>query len=283
MTNSLVKDTAANQVWNNSLIMVRVIKYLKRANFAPMCLSCKLGWLYGTEAMWGYPKLQGIKGFNRFADTITRKPPLQLGSATCYGAFVKTLDLSVVGGRKKKINISKVASILAACTNLDSIDLSLCQSIEESQLFGLFRDNSRLHNNLVYLTLDKMKVSDEVMGRIVRLLPKLQFLQLSETYAGPLTCKAIGSCLSGLLSLEVTNCKSINDDCLVMIARGCRLLRYISIEGCIYITSHDVEGLMLKHGCHPRISEDDHGDYVTYVDYDEDLWKLMAPYLTKEG
>ncbi|KAJ1885570.1 hypothetical protein LPJ81_006878, partial [Coemansia sp. IMI 209127] len=267
MTNSLVKDTAANQVWNNSLIMVRVIKYLKGADFAPMCLSGKLGWLYGTEDMWSSPKLQGIKKFNQFADAVTHKPLLQLGSATCYGVFVKTLDLSAVGGRKNEMNFSKAAPILAACTNLDRVNLSLCQSIKESQLLRLFRDNSHLHNNLVYLTLDKMKVSDKMMGRIVRLLPKLQFLQLSETNAGPLTCQAIGSRLSGLQSLEVANCKQINDNCLVMIAQGCRLLSYINIKGCISIGSHEVEELMSGHGCIARVYDGYYGGYEDYEDY----------------
>ncbi|KAJ2399251.1 hypothetical protein GGI23_002766 [Coemansia sp. RSA 2559] len=109
-----------------------------------------------------------------------------------------------------------------------------------------------------------------MMGRIVRQLPKLQYLQLSETKTGPLTCQAIGSCLSGLWLLDVANCDQINDACPVVVAQGCKLLNGIKIEICMSITTHDVDELMAEYGCSPRVSDssdDDHEDYEDYKDH----------------
>ncbi|KAJ2384433.1 hypothetical protein GGI23_006931 [Coemansia sp. RSA 2559] len=109
-----------------------------------------------------------------------------------------------------------------------------------------------------------------MIGRIVRQLPKLQHLQLSENKAGPLTFQASGSCLSGLWLLDVANCDQINDACPVMVAQGSKLFNGIKIESCMSITTHDVDELIVEYGCSPRVSDgsdDDHEDYEDYKDH----------------
>ncbi|KAJ2399252.1 hypothetical protein GGI23_002767 [Coemansia sp. RSA 2559] len=185
-----------------------------------------------------------------------------MSSHTTYGSLVRNLDLSMLGGRWEKIGYIQLAPVLAFCTHIEALDLDLCQHIKDSQMLSLFSDNPHLSENLTYLVLDEVMLTDQTLAAIIRILPKLKYLHLSETNAGPLTCEAIGSCLPNLLSLELTDCEDIDEVCIVTIAKGCPMLDYLKIRGCINIMS-DVKYLILEYDNHATVSNGSDDDYET--------------------
>ncbi|KAJ1885535.1 hypothetical protein LPJ81_006886 [Coemansia sp. IMI 209127] len=208
--------------------------------------------------------------FNRFSATIAHQPLFKISSHTTYGSLVRNLDLSMLGGRWEKIGHAQLAPVLASCTHVKALDLDLCQHIKDSQMLRLFGDNPHLSENLTHLVLDEVMLTDQTLGAIIRMLPKLKHLHLSETNASYRTCEAIGSCLPDLLSLELTDCDDIGEDCIEKIAEGCLELDYLKLRGCVNIMS-DIEDLMLEYDNHATISIGSDDDYETGDDIADEI------------
>ncbi|KAJ1666098.1 hypothetical protein EV178_002654 [Coemansia sp. RSA 1646] len=210
-----------------------------------------------------------MKYFNRFSASIAHQPLFKVGNHTHYGGLVRNLDLSMLGGRWEKIGYVQLAPVLAFCTNITSLDLDLCQHIGDSHFLKLFVDNPHLSEKLTHLDLDEVMLMDQTIGAIIRMLPKLKYLHLSETNAGPLTCKAIGSCLTDLQYLELSRCIDIDDSCIETIAEKCKSLSYLKIQGCDNIITDDVEELMLERDNLATISEGSDDNYESDDNIDD--------------
>ncbi|KAJ2550445.1 hypothetical protein EV175_004069 [Coemansia sp. RSA 1933] len=223
--------------------------------------------------------------FKIFSASVALKPLYKIGDHSTYGSLVRTLDLSMLGGRWEKLGFKDLAPVFECCTSMKGIDLGLCQHIKDAQMIKLFEDNPHLSTNIIHLNLDEVMLTDETLAKIVRMLPSLQQLDIAETHAGYDTCAAIGDCLPNLKSLVLEDCEDIDDECIEKIAKGCTDLAYLKIRGCTSILTDSVGDILMEYDNFAVVSEGSGDDYenddmyedgeypyedYNYNDYDSD-------------
>ncbi|KAJ2656976.1 hypothetical protein IWW48_004748 [Coemansia sp. RSA 1200] len=181
---------------------------------------------------------------------------------TRYGELVKALDLSMIYPHWDRIlemqrqnYVDTIIQLIASsCVNTKTLNLEMCKMLPAPSFVKLFADNSQLRNSLTELDLTHVEASDTEIEAFIRLFPKLERLSLGGTEADIVTRTTIAKCLPRLRFLDLSHSYEIDDECVRVIAKSCKDLRYLNIFNCRSIQTEDVSGMLEKLGASIHVS-----------------------------
>ncbi|KAJ2711512.1 hypothetical protein H4R19_003216 [Coemansia spiralis] len=235
---AVVGGDAAERAWGNDVVLCQLIQHLSPASLAAVSSTDRRGWTYAVPRLWSRLEPQQIKSFRLLASTVGNPPLLRLGSHRCYGSLVRVLDLGMLAGRWDKVDYQHMSAILANCSHLRTLDMSLCLSLRSSEFEGMMLASREMCQSLADLDISEASFSVSSMLSALQLMPNLKSLNLTSTQANDELMKALSIHNKLLVHLNTTDCVDVTDTGIRWVVESCRSLSELIVIDCPYVEDY---------------------------------------------
>ncbi|KAJ1942034.1 hypothetical protein GGF37_003289 [Kickxella alabastrina] len=258
------------RVFNNPIILEGIVKYLELKDLEQLSRTSRHAWRHVIPKMWVEPALNTIPGFRSFSTVVGNPLAITIGKYLTYGDIVRTIDLSMLGGRWEKVGSLQMVPIFKHCPNMRKLNMNLCQHIYNEAFVKLFKDNPNLCSSLNFLDISETMLTDESLEQIIHMTPNLTTLVINETSASHRTMGAIAHTLGDLEWLEIDCCHDIRAEELIDVGKSCTKLSHLIATGDMIDRDDDAVELIDRINEHGEWEDDGFGDDNGYSEYDDD-------------
>ncbi|KAJ1719876.1 hypothetical protein LPJ53_005433 [Coemansia erecta] len=262
------KASSGALVFGNGLIFDSIASLLEPADMLQISLTCRLGWKYAISGLWTNPVLLYTNNFRGFVQGVEKRLLFKHGNNERYGDLVRAINLSGLGGRWERVGKNHIEQIFKFCPQLQYLDINLCQHISDEHIVGIFSRNPTTCQSLRYLDISETMFQDETVAAMLGCTKNLTTLVMNETEIATQTVKTVAGFLTGLRSLEISDCFNIDGHDINEIARSCTSIMYLNFDEDLEDDAKEAIQLIKARGGSVR------GDYDETIDvldeeYDE--------------